>query len=111
MMGIELGKKPGRARVEKTGQQVTKTAEELLQSEDNETVLKDLSVAKMLHCRVRYFSDGAVIGSRAFVDGIFRETRERFGPKRKDGARKLRGAGSAASEWIWSARDLKKEIV
>jgi REP element-mobilizing transposase RayT len=111
MMGIELGKKPGHTRVEKTGQQVTKTAEELLQSEDNETVLKDLSVTKMLHCRVRYFSDGAVIGSRAFVDGIFRETRERFGPKRKDGARKLRGAGSAASEWIWSARDLKKEIV
>jgi hypothetical protein len=110
MMGIALGKNPGRANVEKTGQQVTKTSEELLASEDNETVLKDLRVTQMLRCRVRYFTDGAVIGSRAFVDEVFRETRERFGPKRKTGARKLRGAGSAAAGMIWSARDLRKEI-
>jgi hypothetical protein len=110
MMGIALGKKPGRARVEKTGQHVTKTAEELLESEDNETVLKDLGMTKMLRCRVRYFSDGAVIGSRAFVDGVFRDSRERFGPQRKDGARKLRGSGSAAGELIWSARDLRQGI-
>jgi len=110
MMGIALGKKPGRARVQKTGQTVTKTAEELLESVDNETVLKDLGVTKMLRCRVRYFTAGAVIGSRVFVDEVFREARDRFGPKRKDGARKLRGAGSAAAGLIWSARDLKKEI-
>jgi len=64
----------------------------------------------MLRCRVRYFTAGAVIGSRVFVDEVFREARDRFGPKRKDGARKLRGAGSAAAGLIWSARDLKKEI-
>jgi hypothetical protein len=110
MMGIALGKKPGRANVKKTGEQVTKTSEELLASEDNETVLKDLRVSRMLRCRLRYFTDGAVIGSRAFVDEVFREARERFGPKRNTGARKLRGSASAAAGLIWSARDLRKEI-
>ena len=27
-------------------------------------VLKEFGIAKMLHCRVRYFTNGAVIGSR-----------------------------------------------
>ncbi|MEM6912143.1 MAG: transposase, partial [Verrucomicrobiota bacterium] len=35
-----------------------------------------------LLCRVRYFSDGVVIGSRGFVEGFFEARRERFGPKR-----------------------------
>jgi hypothetical protein len=113
MMGIALGKNPGRARIQRRSQiaaTVTKTSEELLASEGNETVLKDLRVTQMLRCRLRYFTDGAVIGSRTFVDRVFRDSRERFGPKRKTGARKLRGAGSAAAGLIWSARDLRKEI-
>jgi len=50
-----------------------------------------LSTAEYLRCRVRYFCDGAVFGSRDFVEGIFRSSRERFGPKRKSGARPMRG--------------------
>ena len=110
LMGIALENKAGRAKVEKTGQQVTKNSAEMLESADNETALKDLSVAKMLRCRLRYFTDGAVIGSRAFVDEAFQNARERFGPKRKDGARKLRGAASATAGLLWSARALRKEI-
>jgi hypothetical protein len=53
-MGIALGKKPGRAAVRKTGQSVT----------------------KMLRCLVRYFTDGAVSGSREFVDEVFTNARE-----------------------------------
>ena len=67
----------------------------------------ELSMGKMLRCRVRYFTDGAVIGSRNFVNEAFAGARERFGPKRKDGARKLRGAASAGAGVLWSARDLK----
>jgi len=48
----------------------------------------ELSLGKMLRCRVRYFTDGTVIGSRGFVNEAFAGARERFGPKRKDGARK-----------------------
>jgi putative transposase len=62
-------------------------------------------IGKMLRCRVRYFTDGAVIGSREFVDEVFNRARERFGPKRKNGARRLRCAG--ASSLLWSARDLR----
>ena len=86
---------------------MTKNTAELLESEDNETVLKDLGVAKMLRCRVRYFTDGAVIGSRECVNEAFAGARARFGPRRKDGARGLRGGGSGAAGVLWSARDLR----
>ena len=108
MMGVALGKKPGRAVVQKTGQSVTKSSEELLASGDDETVLKDLGVTKMLRCRVRYFTDGGVIGSREFVNEAFEGARQRFGPKRKSGARKMRGAGAAAAGVLWILRDLQK---
>jgi putative transposase len=78
--------------------QTTKNTAELLESKDNETVLKDLGMAKMLRCRVRYFTDGAVIGSKEFVNEAFAGARERFGPKRKDGARKLRAEARPQAE-------------
>jgi hypothetical protein len=48
-----------------------------------------------------------VIGSKAFVNEAFANARERFGPNRKDGARKLKGNGKPASGKLWSLRDLK----
>ena len=83
---------------------------EMLESEDNDTVLKDLGMAKMLRCRVRYFTDGAVIGSKEFVNEAFASARERFGPKRKDGARAMKGSGSGAKGALWSMRDLQAGI-
>jgi hypothetical protein len=56
---------------------------------------RDVALGKMLRWRVRYFTDGAVIGSRGFVDEIFAKCRERFGGKRKGGARNLRGKAAA----------------
>jgi putative transposase len=113
LMGFALGKKPGRAesqRRSQTSATVTKNTAELLEGEDNETVLKDLGVAKMLRCRIRYFTDGAVIGSREFVNEAFTSARERFGPKRKDGARKLKGGAKAALDVLWSVRDLRVNV-
>ncbi|MEX1116251.1 MAG: transposase [Akkermansiaceae bacterium] len=113
LMGLALGRKPGRAtvsQVQKGIGQITKNSAEILESEDNETVLKDLRIAKMLRCRVRYFTDGAVIGSREFVNEAFADARERFGAKRKNGARKLKGGAAAASGVLWSLRDLRKGI-
>ena len=55
-------------------------------------VLKEkgkLSTAEMVRLRVRYFSDGLVLGSKEFVESVFTENREKFGPKRKDGARRV----------------------
>ena len=72
---------------------------------------RDVALSKMLRHRIRYFTDGAVIGSRTFVDELFHSARGRFGPQRKNGARKLRGNGSAAAGLLWSARDLRLRII
>ena len=47
-----------------------------------------------LRCRVRYFTDGAVLGSREFVQGYFDAHRADFGKRRRDACRELKG-----SEW------------
>jgi hypothetical protein len=69
-----------------------------------------ISAGVLLRCRVRYFTDGVVIGSRMFVNEAFAASRERFGAKRKDGARKMRGAAAAAAGVLWSLRDLRKGV-
>ena len=48
-----------------------------------------LGSGELVRLRVRYFSDGLVLGSREFVEGVFEENREKFGPKRKNGARRI----------------------
>ncbi|MHB1082398.1 MAG: transposase [Prosthecobacter sp.] len=48
-----------------------------------------LRPAELVRLRVRYFTDGVVLGSREFVEGIFEAQRELFGPKRKKGARRM----------------------
>ena len=113
LMGLALGRKPGHAEVDGKGNglgQSTMNTAEMLESKDNGTVLKDLGMTKMLRCRVRYFTDGAVIGSKEFVNEAFANARERFGPKRKDGARAMRGSGSGAKGQLWSMRDLRVRV-
>ena len=51
-----------------------------------------ISIAEVLRCRVRYFSAGVALGSKQFVDGFFLERRQQFGSKRRNGARRMRGA-------------------
>ncbi len=60
-----------------------------------------------LRCRIRYFSDGAVLGSKEFVQGYFESHRDRFGRKRRDGPRRMRG-----SDWgeLTCIRDLRREV-
>jgi hypothetical protein len=49
-----------------------------------------LPLPQVLRCRVRYFTDGMAIGGKAFVERVFNDNRRFFGPKRRDGARKMR---------------------
>ncbi|MCC5841019.1 MAG: transposase [Opitutales bacterium] len=65
-----------------------------------------LGLGSLVRHRVRYFSAGAVIGSRAFVEERFQAYRERFGSKRKKGAHALRGGNW---EGLTSLRDLRKD--
>ena len=65
-----------------------------------------MSEGELLTRRVRYFADGLVIGSAAFVDRAWRMTREYFGAARTSGARKLRGVDSG----LRSMRDLCRDV-
>ncbi|MFK5924704.1 MAG: chemotaxis protein CheW, partial [Verrucomicrobiota bacterium] len=67
-----------------------------------------LPLAAALRCRVRYFTDGAVLGSQGFVDEFFAGRRESFGERRKDGGRKMHGA-----QWgeLRVLRDLRNKVV
>ena len=80
---------------------------------DRETVRKvkekggKLSRAQLLRCRVRYFTDGVAIGSKAFIENVFRERRDHFGPKRKDGARAIKESDTV----LFSLRNLRVQAV
>jgi len=70
----------------------------------------DLAISRVIRHRVRYFTDGVVIGGKEFVDEFFQGCRERFGARRSTGARKPRGALASMEGKIWSARDLRAGI-
>jgi hypothetical protein len=48
----------------------------------------------MLGHRVRYFTDGLVLGTKEFVEQAFQLTRSWFGPRRASGGRRLARAES-----------------
>ena len=66
-------------------------------------------MGQVLRLRVRYFSDGVVLGSRNYVEEVFGEFRERFGPRRRSGARPLRGLGALGE--LSTLRDLRVDVV
>lgn len=68
-----------------------------------------LPKAVYLRCRVRYFTDGAVMGSRSLVNEIFTTLKDRFGAKRKTGARLMRGLEN--EDKLYALRDLKQGVV
>ena len=49
-------------------------------------------------------SDGMALGTRAFVEEVFAAHREKFGPRRKDGARPIRALSSIG---LNALRDLR----
>jgi hypothetical protein len=71
---------------------------------------RDVALRQVLRWKVRYFTDGAVVGSRVFVDGLFEQCRDRFGAKRKNGARKMRGKAAGAAGVLWTCRDLRRDV-
>ena len=68
----------------------------------------ELSAGEILRLRLRHLSDGVVLGSKGFVNEVFVQYRERFGKRRKDGARRLRGVPLAG---LMSLRDLRVNTV
>jgi hypothetical protein len=80
---------------------------------DRETMLKVLAEGGTLPCseylklRIRYWIDGAVLGSREYVNSVFERHRDRFGPRRTTGARAVRGLSGLALSCL---RDLRVRV-
>ena len=50
-----------------------------------------LSLPELLHCKVRYFSDGVIIGSKSFVEKMFNEHNGEFSSlRRKRGVNRMK---------------------
>ena len=75
---------------------------------DESTSKSDRVISKVIQHRIRYFSDGVVIGSKDFVDSFFQKSKHRFGPKRTTGARKPRGALSPLKNQLSTVRDFQE---
>ena len=66
-----------------------------------------LPIADYLRCRIRYFSGAAAIGSREFVEGVFKNQRDQFSTGRKTGARRMKGLADAE---LFVLRDLQLDV-
>jgi hypothetical protein len=68
----------------------------------------ELPLPELLRCRVRYFTDGVVLGGRLFVEDTFQRYRSRFGIKRQTGSRPMKGGGFAD---LFTARRLRLAVI
>lgn len=66
-----------------------------------------LEMEDYLRLKVRYFADGSVLGSKEFVEEVFRATRNRYGDNRKSGARRMKGLASE----LYTIRDLQVRVI
>src|SRR6202011_4487731 len=74
-------------------------AQRVVEQEDGE-----LSLQEQLRCKIRYFSDGVILGSRSFVESHCQRLKEKLGYKRKSGPTALKILGPAA---LWVFRNLR----
>ena len=64
----------------------------------------EIPLSELLRCRIRYFTDGGILGSRAFVQEQFARCRQLAPFPRSDRAHRLR---AIANQPIWVLRDLR----
>ena len=64
-----------------------------------------LSLPERLRCRIRYFTDGVILGSRSFVESHFDKLKHKLGYQRRRPATRLTALGGADTLWVF--RDLR----
>jgi putative transposase len=64
----------------------------------------EIPLAELLRCRIRYFTDGGILGSRAFVREQFARCRQIVSPSQTDRGFRLR---FTAGDHIWVLRNLR----
>jgi len=75
------------------------TAQRVVEQQDGEVPLP-----QRLLCRIRYFTDGVILGSQGFVDSHFERLKQKLGYRRHRAATCLTALGSPA---LWAFRDLR----
>lgn len=63
-----------------------------------------LTSAELVRLLASYFSDGLVVGGKEFVEKIFGQHREKFGPRRKDGAQRI----AESADGLFALRRLRR---
>jgi putative transposase len=64
----------------------------------------ELSLQERLRCKIRYFTDGVILGSRDFVQSHCQQLEQKIGYKRKSGPTALKIFGPAT---LWVFRNLR----
>ena len=87
----------------------TQTREPLFDQATSQSVVElqngELSLPVRLRCRIRYFTDGVILGSQTFVESHFYRLKEKLGYKRQRPATRLTALG--CSDTLWVFRDLR----
>ena len=68
----------------------------------------ELPLPQRLLCRIRYFTDGVILGSQGFVESHFLRLKQRLGYRRHKAATHLTALGSPA---LWVFRDQRVRAV
>jgi hypothetical protein len=68
----------------------------------------ELTLPQRLLCRIRYFSDGVILGSQCFVESHFNRLKQKLGYKRHRAATLLTALGSPS---LWVFRDLRVRTI
>jgi hypothetical protein len=61
----------------------------------------ELSLPERLRCRIRYFTDGVILGSHAFVESHFHKLKHKLGCRRRRPATRLTVLGAADPFWVF----------
>ena len=95
-----------------SSQKGSKGTESVISAEAAREVIRKggkLPLSALLRLRVRYFTDGAVLGSSEYVQNFFVSHYHEEGDRRKDGPRRM----SSCEDWggLMCLRNIKKDPV
>ncbi len=115
--GRALAEKPGQAALSEyrkilflMGATTSRQSQKAMDREAVKKVLEadgTLPLPQVLRQKVRYFTDGMVLGSKDYVNEIFETHRRQFGKRRRSGARPMLGLKDTG---MMVMRDLRKEV-
>ena len=77
-------------------------AQQVVEQEEGE-----LSLQEQLRCKIRYFTDGVILGSRSFVEDHCQRLKQKLGYKRKSGPTACKLWGPAT---LWVFRNLRVRV-